>query len=151
MKIALTEIKHLFLTSLLLALCCHLTMAALITFTMQYQHSPFKPQMTFLGSILSPHDLSFNEYPQKIVSIPTFNDSALNLGPASGFHQRQISPTTIKPVFTQKIISKEKIIFKPPEELFITESSVGSKEAPKDKEANPPIPPRDPLKLNKND
>lgn len=120
MRIALIEIKSLFGASLLFAVFCHLTIWVLISFTLGYQPSAPKPQITFLGSILSPHDLSITEPIAKIIPITTMENSAFHLESANGFQKKE-AEALARPLFIPKVISKEKNMFKPPKELFITQ------------------------------
>jgi len=153
MKIALIEIKRLFLTSLLFAVFCHLTLFVLIRFTLGYRPVSPKPQLTFLGSILNRHDLSIAEPIPKIIPIIKIENSAFSLGPTKGVSKKQTLPFSIKPLFTPKVISKGKILFKPPKEIFINKAPVPKEEnnGKPSLEVNTNIPPRDPLKLKQND
>jgi len=153
MKIALIEIRRLFLTSLLFAIFCHLTLFVLICFTLGYRPISPKPQMTFLGSILNRHDLSITEPIPKITPIIKVENSTFSLEPTNGVYKKQTEPISIMPLFIPKVISKGKILFKPPKEIFINKSPVPKKEnnGESNSGVNTNIPPRDPLKLKQDD
>jgi len=153
MKIALIEIKRLFLTSLLFAIFCHLTLFVFICFTLSYQPVSPKPQVTFLGSILNHHDLSFAEPIPKVIPIIKIENSAFSLEPTKGVNKKQPEPLSMTPLFIPKVISKGKILFKPPKEIFISKSPVPKEENKEEPNwgVNTDILQRDPLKLKQND